>query len=1139
MKRLTDADKTWHKPLLEKAVLHLGWALFLCYLFVVPIASGRESINLAELLKPETKHRALRDFLLRDNPKLEGLGWRNLEKFKKDHPDVEVLESNDPGKKGSVYVVISNAFGLTLDRSDLDSSAYPKKNLDRLFRPPGPTAPRLPAKSVEYFLFDAKGTYMKLSRNSSYISEGLILDLNGDGRLEVLEKETSDSVQYFTVRYLLSPTPVYAAAYDSAHGIVVGGDDEAPPERGFAVEDSDSDHVYDIVVGLKERGTVTREAVVRWNPQRQGWRGPASGNHFHELNVGDLRAEVARVGKLFEPDDPKTDDAEPEILTKRTTAGNTIGMKELESLPSDQISKPYSYHSLNALSNDELLSWMSAGRTLQDLKAEQVPATTLPEGFWDVDPKIAALQFVEKNRPPGARSNFLLAIDDMDGKPPPEEGTLTISDGPSGCFSPDGAFEYFLRCSRVESYLIVGRCLSPWYGVNPLDENGAYDLRRVPIDYKLAVHLIQVVWWLDRVRSKQVGDHSGGGGLGSTSDGFASFRLDCDQGEIEFEGFRYAGHPGRFMGVGEMDSNYTRTACLNLIVLLICRELPSHLGEKWHRYDVYPDQPPYAVPSLAAEYDPSSRARLQSTVDGLLRLFIAGKLEARIAGQAVAAAQALALVSLAPELERAAASLPPPTQTERRLTAIDQKITELRKRLGSKGTRWIDFEMRRNRPQLSADRASLPGLGASSNIAGQLKAPKASSSKENRRFASLDALYSERGRLEEKESRREKEFTALRRQIDATLKWMAAYDDPEQLYQLAVGDQAWLFEACRRLRILDPERAAAAIDFWTKSEQDPSTLQALFKARDEIAISDQRSDARIRSAIRALAPWLALDANADAQVAALIKVVQDVSRDFEQRSEALQLLIPQEEPRRFTSPAVDESLIRLLESKKRDDSYLWATACRGLAQRGGGQHWDRIAALAIGSDSLGMARFSELLPSLAIIALKEPEPYRAKLKELLLPQLTETHGNLQRVFWTAWITDQREIKGDVEKLATSAVSDVEGALATTESNHAARVQHRFHAARQVASIWNEEDPVTSAKLLIAAGLEQSVVFGENPGRERLHEELQRIANGFTPEQRGKVRAFIEWARDRPGTILQGRTMSDKPLISEIEEIFAK
>ena len=73
-------------------------------------------------------------------------------------------------------------------------------------------------------------------------------------------------------------------------------------------------------------------------------------------------------------------------------------------------------------------------------------------------------------------------------------------------------------------------------------------------------------------------------------------------------------------------------------------------------------------------------------------------------------------------------------------------------------------------------------------------------------------------------------------------------------------------------------------------------------------------------------------------------------------------------------------------------------------------------------------------------------------------------------------------------------------------------------ARQVASLWNEEDAATRAKLLVALGLNQREPFDESPSRERLREEFQRVARELDTEQRAHVAVFVEsCARDRADT----------------------
>ena len=83
----------------------------------------------------------------------------------------------------------------------------------------------------------------------------------------------------------------------------------------------------------------------------------------------------------------------------------------------DGLSKPYRYVSLKGLSDEEIVAFMREGRRLYDLERAARPRNRVPEGFWTMDPRAAALALVEANRSEAHRGRYRIEIEDAGDGP--------------------------------------------------------------------------------------------------------------------------------------------------------------------------------------------------------------------------------------------------------------------------------------------------------------------------------------------------------------------------------------------------------------------------------------------------------------------------------------------------------------------------------------------------------------------------------------------------------------------------------------------------------------------------------------------------------------------------------------------------
>jgi hypothetical protein len=101
------------------------------------------------------------------------------------------------------------------------------------------------------------------------------------------------------------------------------------------------------------------------------------------------------------------------------------------------------------------------------------------------------------------------------------------------------------------------------------------------------------------------------------------------------------------------------------------------------------------------------------------------------------------------------------------------------------------------------------------------------------------------------------------------------------------------------------------------------------------------------------------------------------------------------------------------------------------------------------------------------MAQQEPKRYKPRLKKWLSGQLKETNFMIGEILWAIWALDLQELKPEVERVATSSPEDFQGRKAYSQGGDVSPVDQRYHMARKVAAVWNEEDATTRAKLRTA------------------------------------------------------------------------
>jgi hypothetical protein len=273
---------------LERVKRFNSWISIWCVLALFGVCRAQEKIAISELLDLKTRTRALQEFALRtDRLAAEIYEWRDLAKFSKEHEDIGVLMSADRREKKKRYVVTWRK-GSRLDAELVSGEIPSKESLDRLFPPLGPAELILP-KELGFAVFEEDGSSVPLEGAPSSELKGFVLDLNGDGEIEVMEAAEFGSARYVMVRLLTGPQPLFAVAYE-------WGDLKARGKPwGYAIR-KDEDGSYDILFGQRGRDTIAPEVVFRWEARGKTWTCESPGDHLRVLGLKNVWNEIIKLG---------------------------------------------------------------------------------------------------------------------------------------------------------------------------------------------------------------------------------------------------------------------------------------------------------------------------------------------------------------------------------------------------------------------------------------------------------------------------------------------------------------------------------------------------------------------------------------------------------------------------------------------------------------------------------------------------------------------------------------------------------------------------------------------------------------------------------------------------------------------------
>ncbi len=823
-------------------------------------------------------------------------------------------------------------------------------------------------------------------------------------------------------------------------------------EWTYRFADADNNGILEIELGPKTRRGMTPKTTYSWDPESRTYVGPDGAPGDHFRRLNTSTDAFDHFDRLKAENLSFPPDPDYED-PKRMPECPWERRGMVKPNPED-LSRPYRYASLQNLSSDELLHYMGGGRNARDLEQSTILSNHVPSTFWSLPPKEAAFTFAHGNRYPIHRDLYALAIDDRDGQSPPDTCSIAVSQIHNKSYS-DVDTHYFLRVDPERSYLAYSR---PENGSGMFFSLGesqpTFDFRLCELDYADARHIAHVLWWLDRVRSHRDNPPDTFGSTMSTADGRTSLDFRSADGSLLFrrDGTLWSDHIAE-----RWQEDYSPEVFLNLADHLFYRSLRDRLGERWSAQT--PDLPPLTA--------------------SLLNLFTPDQTSLSLA--------------IARDAIRAAGEAADPSH-EAPLAALLAQIP--------------DLPPKRTRQDIEAELEPLKDLLPSD--------PDWASSQplKDRLHDELFASYRDTGA---------NDFHSLQSAIELSLRQIRSAHDLDTLHTWARTDEPGADWAIRRLRHLDHDRYVETLEWWVHHStshrarhafnllaRENSTRAGETAAEPSVATRDDLAAAAFTQLARATDM-----PDGPPRIEALIRVALSTNSDWKERGRAIDLLAPPDQPLKYPDPEIDETLLRLMDPALADETinFTLGKACLALARRGRTNTFDSMADTLVSLEDPSV--YPYVLQALVQLAQLDPARFHPRLADLLRPQFRHTNQSIPELLMAVWIADLRELQPDIERIATSGPDDYESERAHSCGGHPSDVDDRFHLARKIASLWNEEDPATKARLLLAFGFHQAPKLSVNPRPEqtfRMETELSRLSPTLSPDHRRQVTEFIEWLR---------------------------
>jgi hypothetical protein len=1000
---------------------------------------------------------------------------RNYLKAKKKESEANVRRPEwivCPQEKGGapVYIILYE-FLSTDDFSD----TYKIKNSDQLFAQDKEKAKKSLQKRdhLAFVVFTHDGKEITPYGGNNCLNEGVFEDINGDSLIERADhtsygldwkdkKKERMSIDVLEISVVSEkPQPLLNVLYN-------WGEDD----WDYQFVDRDKDGIAEIELGPpSDAKIIDPQVIFTWDKIKKTYGSSAGekGEHFVVLSKGDIWAELKRL-QTSQPEFPK--EKKPVASTEtRRAFGPPLKATPVESVSS----KPYEYRSLKEATDEEIIHYMGEGKP--PAKSTEWAETAVPKPFWSLPSKEAALAMANENRSSEHKQKYEIAIDDREQATPPEAASIIYSYSSARCYTAVDDF-YFLRVDPKKSYLAFARGSD--LGVvfyDPVHAGPRYDFRYAEISYQDARQIAQTIWWLNRVRTRKTFEDSSSGGVFSTGDGNGGLLLMDAQGKavLQISDRVWSGSV-----ISCWANNYNERVCLNLAEHLITRVLPKRVPDQWSPPKIKSIPGKFFQKGVAPESEEEQWGEIQKQMETFLSLFSLDQrfLSHSILKQVVLAAGNSGTVEFLPKLRDMESVLSKTRPISRSAKVIEKELKEADAREDLHKWYALHKELKEVEQGVNLESATI-----------ELK------------IAVQDAISK----------------ITIAKNPDALL----------MMSKSKSKNGEWAFQ---RLKTLDPKLYVQALEWWL-DHTDGKRKQQIFEEivnmaperAEEIAPKlpkDQREALLISVLGSRQKNGKILDENK--HVDALLKIVTNPKEKWDDRSHAMEFLVPEEDPLRFKSSKIDEALIQILKDRLEkaslkkedllsegalDNSFVARRAIDALSSRGNLDAFVPMKKLWE-SEALDTDKTSNLT-SLLRLAHKGGKAYTQQLLPALKANLKHTNFNLMEVIMDVWVVDLRELEPDLKRIATASPDDEEGFRVRQWGGAASDVNEKYHLARKVLSLWKEEDRLTRAKLIIAFGM-LSNRLDSSFELERAKSELQKIQSALSESEKKEVQSFLDF-----------------------------
>ncbi len=1039
---------------------------------------SEESPRIRQLLDPATRMQALYELAGQQTGEA-------FDEFAEEHANLQVTRCPQRGSTPPFYIVShdpewrSSRFIMHGD--------YEVPRPDELFqirRPSSASGAQSPVRMLDQVLkgYHENGKSFDPFRGDDMIADGYLFDINGDGLVEKLDTFNSgvasnnDKLEVLSIRTAESDPRSLLTVVLNWHA----SDADTPENRWSWDIRQSAGTGWQVVLFPSNVSAEKPGAVYEWDAAQKRFTGPAGGKGSHFVRLSDgLQSWEPALEKLRDQGGLAYPVKLPPAASM-ADAGSAYGPPVFPPPPA----RPYVKQSRKALTHAELFAFMGPGRSLHDHILEHQTHDRVPDDFWTMSPRAAALELVDLSRSERHRSFFQLAMEDRDGQKPPETGTLHLSHSSSACYNARH-WEILISFHPGDSWMAYARTVSNGAATyNALHDGIDYDFEWHALKDADARHLAQTVWWLDRVRSRDRRKDNGGMSLTtSTADGFAELKLQTSAGGrtlVDLDGQVYSDDVRH-----RWNAEYNKEVALNFACLLIEKTLPPRWGgDREFLHESMPslqDIPP----------DPTTAEKRKQDVRMMLERFME-RLDKQPPLKPVFLQRALYAaadtgVPVEDVLKVLETYVQPPTK-------LEIELRELEKRTKAAGPLPL--------PEPAIPIPNLDGKHP----------PKKESDEELHARKQRDQQYEDVSRTYKLRKELEDDLSfMLRGTLPIVRRQLVARDDVAALKAWAAAhdpDAAW---AVRRLQQLDRTAYADVLStdlLKLTSPSDASKAVALFH---ELCTVDAATAARVLTQMKG-EPAKACAAIAPARIGTgtndvdrFLTLLAEKENAYSDKRAVIDYLVPPDEPMRHRDSRIETALLK--EMKEHAGQYAGSglEAAEALAQREGAiHHWNAFKDFHQKQTALYLDDYDYLCR--LVIDSGEPHPL-AELRTMLLAHLQRTRSALAPVFVSLYITNLRDTAPELARVATLDATDVEGSEMRSAGGAVHAVKDRFHMPRQILALWDEPDATTTARMLIAWSIHHASAKGMFCDRVQEQAHAALAAPGI---DLAALRDFLDW-----------------------------